>query len=335
MATSISVGWLRSWLNDLSGSATGRLHLVNMYLCWQKGIVSVAQIEAFLSACSKAMVLDPEHAFDDVCRQDNGKEMLYFAMMPVKKESMNGKVRLSSTIKTDTFHTYLLSKSYKAAPPGLVSYVLDHAPATPDEQQEYKEELAMVTSLPDWYEPGTTLGKPFPNPLHCWFTLTSALERSANGKDCDATHARDVLGLVDCKDGEHRLEVRFLSQAIKGSPDVKVGRPTFADLGNARFAAFQNGYSPNQNHKRGWGTTVHLGKLAKNHQKIYGIPERVSTPVPITVIAGIIVTYLGKIAGTRGQLAKIDDHAAFEARLRGSITIPEIIESLLKAVTSP
>jgi len=220
--------------------------------------------------------------------------------------------------------------------PGLVLKVLDLSPQTVEEEQEFVEELRRITANPSWFEPGASLGKPFPSPIYCWFTLAGKLHRTVNGGPTGhtmATQARDALGLIDCEDGEHRLEVIFTAACLKTLPHLKVARPTFADGGNDRFAAFQNEVGSMGNNSRGWGTTVHLGKLAKKRKNMCGLPERVSSSVPISANA-FAVTYLGRITGTRGLVAGIDDHAAFEARLRGSVSVSEIIESLTQITIS-
>jgi len=308
-----------------------------MFLCWQHKVVPEDRVKSFIVSCLTSDVVgDPEHIFHEVCKQDDGTEVPFFGLVPIKKSKMHGKVRLSSTIKTDAFHLHLLARAYKGAPPGLVSKVLNPLPQTEEEEKEFVEELKKITAIPDWFEPGASLGKPFPFPIYCWFTLASELHRVANGGPAGntmATLARDWLGLIDREDGEALLDVVFTSEWLKAVPNLKVARPTFADGGNHRFAAFQDGAGPKRNHSRGWGTTVHLGKLAKKSKNICGLPERVSSSVPIAAKA-FTVTYLGRVNGTHGQLDGVDDDAAFETRLRDSITISEIIELLTKVVTS-
>jgi hypothetical protein len=328
---------VRSWLNDLSHTETGSICMVNMFLCWKHNVVPEDRIKAFISSClSAGAVGNPEDIFHEVCERDDGTELPFFGLAAIKKNRMRGKVRLSSTIKTVAFHHHLLARSYKEAPPGLDLKVLNPLPQTIDEEQEFVEELRRITANPDWFEPGASLGKPFPFPIYCWFTLATQLHRIANGGpagNTTATQARDWLGLIDREDGEQLLEVAFTSEWLKTVSYLKVARPTFADGGNHRFAAFQDGAGSKRNHSRGWGTTVHLGKLAKKSKNMCGLPERVSSSVPISAKA-FTVTYLGRVKGTRGLMAGVDDHAAFEARLRGSVSVPEIIELLTKAVTS-
>ncbi|HWY20837.1 MAG TPA: hypothetical protein VNX26_06415 [Candidatus Acidoferrum sp.] len=309
--------------------------MINIFLCWKHKVVSEDQIKEFVNACVSAVPSgDPEDIFQEVCKRDDGTKVLFFGLAAIKKNKVNGRARLSSTVKTDTFHRFLLARSFKTARPGLVSKVLDHAPRTPDEAREYVDELRKITSTAGWSEPGATLGKPFPEPLYCWFTLTTSLARSVSKKSpsvTKATEARDALGLIDSVDGEHRLEISFPAKLLKSSPDLITARPTFADGGNSRFAAFQDGTVAQTNNSRGWGTTVHLEKLAKGDRDLSGLPERVSNSVPVSPTT-FTATYLGRVEGTRGLFAA-DDHATFEARLRGTTTVSEIVELLTKAVT--
>lgn len=324
---------IRSWLTELSHSETGSIRLVNLFMCWQHKLVPEDQIRAFVNACSSATSVGAaEDVFRGVCMRDDGTQVLFFGLAEINKKGMRGNSRLSSTIKTETFHRFLLARTYKATPPGLVSKVLNPLPRTVDEEQEFAEELKKIVASPTWVEPGASLGKPFPFPAFCWFTLTRELLRLGYAKSTRgtmATLARDALGLIDSKDGEHRLDMNFNAQWLKKSPDLKVARPTFADGGNDRFAAVLDDATSKRNNSRAWGTTVHLGKLAKKRKNISGLRERVSSPIPISAKA-FAVTYLGRVTNTRGLMVGVDDNAAFEARLRGSLSMSEIIELLVQ-----
>jgi hypothetical protein len=306
--------------------------MTNIFLCWKHKLVPPDRIKAFLGACVSASPASPEETFHEVCGMDDGTRVLFFGLAALGKRKVNAKARLSSTLKTATFHRFLLARKHKIPSLGRITKVLSLAPRTLAEEQEYVDDLKDITSRPDWSESGATLGRPFPNPLYCWFTLTRPMAQLANkklGSSTKATTIRDALGLIDSEDGEFRLEISFSAQSLKVLPNVTVARPTFADGGNSRFAAFQDGAICEQNYSRGWGTAVNLEKLAQGHTDMSGLPERVSTAVPIDP-SFFVVEYIGRVSGTRGLTASVDDHAAFEKRLRGSTTAPEIIEQLTK-----
>lgn len=290
------------------------------------------RIKAFIGACVSAATADPENTFHEACRMDDGKKILFFGLAALGKRKVNKKARLSTILDTVNFHRFLLARKYKVPSAGKTSKVLSAVPSsTLTGEQNYADDLKTTTSSSDWPESMATLGRPFPNALYCWFTLTQRLSQLAKTKSASTTRAttvRDVLGLIHIEDGEYRLEVSFPGQSLNGLPNLTVARPTFADGGNTRFAAFQEGAACESNHSRGWGTTVDLGRLAASERDMCGLPERVSTAIPIS--PSFIVEYLGRVSGTRGLSAGVDDHSAFEKRLRGSATVSEIIGILTK-----
>jgi hypothetical protein len=190
---------------------------------------------------------------------------------------------LSSTIKSDNFHRYLLSRAYKRPPHGTAWSVLPQTPQTVDEEDEYIKVLQEIASTPGWFDGAASLGKPFPMPMYCWFTSTDALHKcflACDSTETKGTRTRDVLGLIDGKAGECRLEIQFLASSLENVGGVIIARPSFADRGNTRFAAVQNGRRPRLYHALGWGTTVDLRKVAEGNPDIEGLPERVCSALP-------------------------------------------------------
>jgi hypothetical protein len=325
---------LEVWLTDLSNSETGRICLVNMFLCLQQKLVHEDQFRAFIHSCLlSALPISNEDIFHTVCRQHDGKRVVFFGLAPINKSDMNANDLYSTTVTTSVFHHYLLAKSHQAAPYGLITRVLNYMPQTLEDEEEYADMLTLVTAKPDWAEPGASLGKSFPFPSHCWFTLKTSTSYPSVGTSLEslATKARDVLGLIHRNEGECLLEVSFTAEWLESLVGLILARPTFADCGNRRFAAVQTGPEYSANNSGAWGTTVNLAKLANQDRDVCGVPERVCSPIPIQPKT-MNVLFLGKILGLRGLGAGIDDDAAFEARLRGSFTVREIIETLTKAV---
>jgi hypothetical protein len=325
-----------AWLTDLANSETGQIRLVNMFLSWRQKIVTDDQLHDFMSSCLSSTLTDAEDRFKEACGKDDGVKVLFFAFSPTQKDAIDPKEGYCTAVTTRVFHTYMLAKSHKSVAYGRVSKRLNYTPQAPDEEQEYVDRLKAITSKPDWAEPTATLGKWFPYPINCWFTHSAEILMEFSrwpSRGEIATAIRDALGLIDRIDGDHLLIIGFTGGWLKSLMAVTTARPTFADGGNRRFAAYQTGRAFVENETKGSGTTIHLRKLALNEAHVCGLPELISSPLPMSS-GNFSVGYAGRVMGTHGSILGIDDDASFCSRLRGSDTVNEIIESLTMAVTS-
>lgn len=317
----------------LADTPRGTICLVNMFLCWRNGIATRSQLRDFVSSCLARPATDPEQVFEEVCRLENGTSVVFFGFSPVPNGELRRDKCLSSTIKSDNFHRYLLSRSYKTPPPGTAWSILHQTPQTALEEDEYVQALETLLATGGWFDTNASLGKPFPRPMYCWFTSTATLQQhysKADPAETKATRTRDALGLIDSKDGECRLDVQFTAASLEAISGIIVARPSFADRGNARFAAHQRTRKAKLYHARQWGTTVDLKKFAEGNTDITGLPERVSTALPISSLENLEIKYLGRVSGSRGILRGVDDDSAFEAKLRGSTPLSQMIEELTK-----
>src|ERR1044072_1771768 len=123
-APSLSEAQVIDWLTRLATTPKGTICLVNMFLCLQNGIVTRSQLSEFIRSCLSHPATDPEYVFEEVCRLEDGTNVLFFAFSPVKNGALRRDKYLSSTIKSDNFHRYLLSRSYKTPPPGTAWAIL-------------------------------------------------------------------------------------------------------------------------------------------------------------------------------------------------------------------
>ena len=80
----------------------------------------------------------------------------------------------------------------------------------------------------------------------------------------------------------------------------------------------------------GWGTAVHLGRLAEGTlPDSAGVSERVTTAIPLDHLPSVSVQLLGGVSGARGGKVNHDDDDAFAEALLASQTPDDIVEGIL------
>lgn len=116
-----------------------------------------------------------------------------------------------------------------------------------------------------------------------------------------------------------------------------MARPVFADNGNRRFVIHLTGKRAKSIYSRGWGITVHLGRLTKKPTGVTaGLPERICSPIPVDKINGSIkVEPLGWVVGSRGDQIGLDDDPTFVNRALGSKKLENMKLHLLKYANAP
>lgn len=165
-------------------------------------------------------------------------------------------------------------------------------------QNDYRRKLQRLSRRAGWYRPSAALGKPFPEPINCWLS-TDAVDPDPTAPsygDDRATEARDRLGLVyGAKVEPHLVRISFAFETLKAVPGLEMRRPTITDQGNERFAVVQTAPVCTSYYSTGWGMTIHLGKLRQPQDgHVYGVPEAVTSPLPLSALAGLTLEYLGQ-----------------------------------------
>lgn len=337
-----------SFLDKLQSTARGRAMAVNMYETYAENLVPLDTLSAFLLDCARTHEALPStdavKIVQDVsCGQGHGKQC-YLRLCKKEPFSSVGTERLRHTMKTVTFHTYLLDEKYKACNEGL-PVVLPKAPisSSPSALRDYRERLAEVTADPTWKKSEANLGTPhpnssldnqLPNSTICWFTSDRF------GKDVGApkypgdpaTEARDELGLIDNGDGNFLLRLSFLASSTAKIPNNELARPIFSDVGNSRFRVRHSSSRAAEFAKHGWGATTHLGKFGDSEfSDSTGVCERVSSALPIADLEFLTVEFLGRVTKDRG-MEMHDDDEAYAKELhagRSEATIKNILLSIL------
>jgi len=336
----LSSSKLSGWLDLLAATDEGIIKIINMFLSYQHKFVTKRQMFSFLADCVYLRASTPETAlrdFDYIC----GRDTTYFAMLRVDPFSMSGRLILSTTLRSDTFHRYILGRpKTKVKRPLLLPQPKSSNTA---DEIAYCNALAKETSYVGWYNNKGTLGKPAPDPHYVWFVCKkhlSAAFRSDTRNVPDATKARDILGLIDHRSGTYLLSLEFSAlqlHSISGKlSDFRMARPSFLDNGSKRFAVYLN-KAAEYAYRDNWGMTVHLGKFAaKPYRLMNGVRERISSPVPLSFIGEEIdVKPIGWVITTRGEQLNIDDDSAFINRLLGTRTLLEIKRKLITIANAP
>ncbi len=326
---------LKEWLDLLSESHEGQIKLINLFYCHEQKLVSQNIIRSFISDSISLKVTIPEVAisnFDLVC----GKNDDYFALISVKPSSMKGALILSTIYNSYVFHRYILGR-----PKTMVKSVLPPEPNSHDtyDEQQYCDAIAKITLEKNWFKETGSLGKPFPDPRHVWFTYESELKKVVKADSSPfnkATKTRDALGLIETRDNTYLLSIQFLSNELSKLKYLRMARPGFADQGNRRFAIYLDN-APKTIYKNIWGLTVHLGKLNSLRPKdINGVPERICSAIPLTDIGDKIkVEPIGWVIGDRGENVGMDDDSTFIKHLCSSYTFDTIKDKLITFADKP
>lgn len=204
---------------------------------------------------------------------------------------------VSNVVKTETFHGFYLNPEYKrrAQLPEII-----HMKPSSGRLTDYRRKLTRIVSRSGWCRQDAKLGGPQTASANCWLT-TDRFGSDGNfpdyGED-SATRARDELGL-ECKAGACLVQLKFQGAELRSLPGLEVARPSFCDLGNTRFRVGQRSPVADRYAQAGWGATVHMGKLAAGKSTDFtGVPERVTTPLPLSSISKVDVQCLGRVSTT-------------------------------------
>jgi len=308
---------------------------VNMYESWASNLVSANILSSFLHDCARTHEASPGTdtltIVEDVSCGYGAASKSYLRQCRQGQFPSVDMERLSNTMNTVNFHSFLLDDKYKSGGGGL-PVVLPKIPVhSPSGLRDYQARLSQVTADPVWKNPGATIGRPLPHPSNCWITTDQFGEdpNAPTYPDDAATEARDKLGLIDTASGSFLLRLSFLASSTTKVPDNEFVRPTFSDLGNSRFRVSQSSSRATMFAKQGWGATVHLGMLGYiNHNESTGASERVSSALPLDILESLTVELLGRVANDRGTGVH-DNDDAYAKELEAGQTTTAIKNNLL------
>ena len=333
---------LKDWLDLLTERDEGKIIFINLFFSFEQKLVTKEVIQSFFIDCLsvRSSTFDQAFAcFRKTC-QDTAK---YFGLFVVDPLSMDDSMILITTMNSLTFHRYIVNDS---PPSSAVKNVLPIKPDSrdPDDEIAYRDLLEELVSSPDWYKISGSMGKPYPDPSVVWLTQKSYMDAEVGyvwNPSLVATKIRDILGLVDTTNNTYILSLQFRADQLKGIlraiSNFRIARPLFADNGNRRFAVHLENAAARNIYRDDWGLTVNLGKLqAKGMSEINGVPERVSSPIPLSHIgAHLKVEAIGWVNEDRGNTVYVDDDAIFIQWLRNSITIDQMKTHILTVAERP
>jgi len=322
---------LKEWLDQLSYSHEGIIKLINLFLAQAHKFVEQKILCSFICDCislGAKTAYDTLVHYDVVCRRND----TYFALCRVDHSPLSGSTSaIATTMDSITFHKYIVKR-----PKTIIKSTLLDKPKSHDATDEkiYRDALAKMTSGKGWPRNNATLGKPFPDPKHVWFTDASHIEaeiKTHANTDTDATKVRDALGLITTKGDTYLLSLQFPSNVLCSISNLRMARPGFADLGNKRYVLYLNKHAENV-YRNNWGLTVHLRKLRRVPPEfINGVPERICSPIPLSVVeTSLEVKPLGWVVSNRGEEIGIDDDNAFIKRLLGRRNLTAIKQQLIR-----
>jgi hypothetical protein len=335
---------IRRFLEHLQTTCRGRVMAVDMWHSLRPPIqLSPVVVARFLLECAEtydtkgASPDQAPHIVDDVAVGQGNGGTPYLRQCRQPAFPAESTERLSHTVTWDVFRLHMVSDETKKAvviPPILPT----SSSRSTARQAEFRRSLADTIARPDWRAPKATIGRPYPTPSNCWVT-TDAFPADANAPeyhpDDEATKARDELGLCHHKRPQTLVRFVFAASGLAALPGVEVARPTFADSGNARFRAFQDSPRAADFADRGWGATIHLGKLADHaYDEATGVSERVATALPLTDLQDLQVDYLGDVNEDRGVTPGRDDDPAFAQRAE-HMRPEDIREDVLTELSRP
>ena len=147
-----------------------------------------------------------------------------------------------------------------------------------------------------------------------WLTPRPAFEARKRAAASLADFARDFLGLIHHKTGQHLIALHVPASAVA---QVATARPTFADAGrHRRFMAAAAGDPPPYQHA--WGQTLDLDAFQDTGELADGAAERVCARIDTTHLGGksLQFEYLGRVVHTRGSFSATDGDFADRQRKR-------------------
>jgi len=326
------------FLDLLASTQRGRAIAANVLASHEAGLCSAPSLREFLVDCgltsddaaARGIPIDADAVVEEVSSGRGISGRRYLRQCRQSPPASHDALALSNTLRTDSFWRFLLGTEYKDPTTGLPEVLPPNPVNSPSGLSEYRTRLAEITADPGWYEPTATIGRPFPFPSNCWITcdlLGPDLAAPTYPRD-PATEARDLLGLIDYRDGAFLLRLTFSASRLSGMSTCEVARPIFSDLGNSRFQASQTSSRAAAYAAQGWGATVHLGKFGNGFPDATGAPERVCTSLPVSDLVPLRVDCLGQVRGERGK-AKGDDDDAFAVYLEAGRSTGEIRDALL------
>jgi hypothetical protein len=294
----------------LSRSDVGKIYLVNIYQAIKyKKIEKETLINILLEWIGTGAKRSEEliDALIKICENNFD----YLCSLNLKPNAIDKHQQYSTTLDAIMFHRFVLSKTNN-----FLMQIPDFGPKckTHFDEVNYNEQIKRITSYPDWYDKKGYLGKPSPFPKLIWFTDNDILNKELlNDPDSEsnATKTRDILGLFLIPKNRFLIKVVFPGSILTEDPKGKVARPLFTDLITKRFV-FCLGKDNCHHYQANWGVTVNLKKMANNHPNIYGVPERISTPLQLSRIGSRLrINCLGFTGCTRGSVKDIDDDKKF------------------------
>lgn len=288
MSVDLSASELIAWIDLLAESKEGQIKVINLFQSLNWDLVKGPDLCSFIQKCLTLRPTTSDAAltdFNNICATD----IRYFALNRVDPMSIKNTTKLATTMNSLTFHQYVLAR-----PQSVVKPVLSDKPRSrnSDDENDYQKKLERTISDNNsgnkkWYNLNGSLGKPFPDPRHVWFTDVNYINdeiQTNTRRVTEATKVRDALGLIDTRDGHFLLSLQFPAVHLHTLADLQMARPVFSDGGNRRFAVYINMDAKNI-YVDNWGQTVHLEKLrAWPPQKINGLPERICSPIPLSHI---------------------------------------------------
>lgn len=333
---------IERFLEVLQQTARGRALVVNMLDSHTDALYSTSNLRAFLFDCARTyddkltVGANPVGIVEDVSGGYGIGGRNYLRQFNQGMFSPTDTQRLSHTMKTESFNRFVVDTRYKTAASGL-PIVLPAVPTnSPAGMLDYRKRLADVTSDPVWYAPTASIGRPLPFRSNCWITTDyfGPDKDAPPYPDNAATEVRDELGLIEHQDGAFLLRLSFAASSLASLKPCELARPTFSDLGNARFRVKQPSRRAADYAAAGWGATVHLGNFGDpTFADATGTSERVSTSLPVSAFTGLTIEYLGRVEQDRGMTAKKDDDEAFAADLEAGRTARHIRDTLLSLIS--
>lgn len=326
---------LEKFLYGLSSRPTGKIVLTNLYFSLCKDIVTREKIFCFLKDCSVRFSkgdVDAETAFRNTSDYTDD----YLCLLRVCPTTISPKTVLCSIISARNFNQYILDQAkINKGPFKRVSIQLPKKPYCSKREKSYRKNLRKITSssLVDWVQDSSSLGVFEPITFPVWLTIKERLMEkvAASHPEKIATQIRDSLGLVNNGDETYFISLDLSAKALHEIKDqVYMARPSFADKGNSRWAAYIDNENARKFYSVNWGQTVDLKKLQKRSNELNGLPERVCKPIRLSTISkGLSIEAAGWVHKSSICPANDRDHDTFSTLLSGGKSIAKMIQCIL------
>lgn len=317
----------------------GRMFLANLWACYEEKMVERPDVAKFLSICatlwddaqaaSPAASSDLRDLISNVCRGAPSFGSENFLRANRQLAAPPPASRFTTVVSLETFSVHHVDKNSRVLRGPLTS---PRPKLSAADLAKCREEIEYVTKKDSWVKPGATLGNPS-IPDNCWVSFDDHDEGEAaavlRAALRTADDARDELGLIHREIDDHLVALAFDAQAAASITDFEMARPTFADLGNSRFCVQPCCDRGREMATNGWGCTFHLKHFAERLREPTGLPERVTSAMPLSQLGRIRVRYLGAITLERGKGVE-DNDDAFLAHLLGSRSIDDIKTNILR-----